>query len=73
MSLTKIILIKNWVLKVANRQGIMINGGLEVSRKFRKWGRVLDKQGNQKSIIKMERFTMDYNRTIIDKVNEWII
>ena len=45
---------------------------LEVFWKFDKRGRGLDKRvvGNQQ---KMEIFAMNYCRTIIDKVNKWII
>ena len=31
------------------------------------------KQGGRKSIMKMERLTMNYSRTIIDKVNKLMI
>ena len=37
----------------------------------RRWG--LNKRGGRKSTFKMEKFTLIYNKIIIDKANRWII
>ena len=52
--------------RVANRRGVVINGGSEIFSIFNKLGG-LNKREGRKPTLKTEKFTFIYSKTIIDK------